>query len=41
MNTKRIATYILAIMCTIGMHAHDKYARIANSLEIYNAVMRE
>ena len=41
MNTKRIATYILAIMCTIGMHAQDKYARIANSLEIYNAVMRE
>lgn len=28
-------------MCTIGMHAQDKYARIANSLEIYNAVMRE
>lgn len=41
MNTKRIATYILAIMCAIGMHAQDKYARIANSLEIYNAVMRE
>ena len=41
MNTKRIATYILAIMCTIGMHAQDKYARIANSLEIYNAVIRE
>lgn len=41
MNTKRIATYILAIMYTIGMHAQDKYARIANSLEIYNAVMRE
>ena len=41
MNTKRIATYTLAIMCTIGMHAQDKYARIANSLEIYNAVMRE
>lgn len=41
MNTKRIATYTLAIMCAIGMHAQDKYARIANSLEIYNAVMRE
>ncbi len=41
MNTKRISTYILAIMCAIGMHAQDKYARIANSLEIYNAVMRE
>lgn len=41
MNTKRIATYTLTIMCTIGMHAQDKYARIANSLEIYNAVMRE
>ena len=41
MNTKRITTYILAIMCAIGMHAQDKYARIANSLEIYNAVMRE
>lgn len=41
MNTKRIATYTLTIMCAIGMHAQDKYARIANSLEIYNAVMRE
>ena len=41
MNTKRIATYALTIMCAIGMHAQDKYARIANSLEIYNAVMRE
>lgn len=41
MNTKRIATYTLTIMCAIGMHAQDKYASIANSLEIYNAVMRE
>ncbi|MGN0187467.1 MAG: S41 family peptidase [Paludibacteraceae bacterium] len=38
---KRIATYALAFICAIGLQAQDKYARIANSLDIYNAVMRE
>ncbi|MGM9746297.1 MAG: S41 family peptidase [Paludibacteraceae bacterium] len=41
MNTKRIATYALALMCAIGVHAQDKYARIANCLDIYNALLRE